>query len=92
MLGQSLPAINEYKSSKLAISGTANPLVTSAQTQALELCADTDCFVSIGPSAVATATTSLYLPAKVPRLYGCNPGDTVSVIGTSGNLYVTEGR
>lgn len=60
-----------------------------ATTKEVRLCSDTDCWISIGASPVAT-TSSVYLPAKFPQVFGCNPGDKVSAIGTSGNLYITE--
>jgi hypothetical protein len=91
------------KTTKVALSGSAQATVVTASaggtgsgslggTRIVELACDTDCFISIGPSAVATLTTSIYLPAKVPVRYACNPGDTVSAIGTGGNLYISEGN
>jgi hypothetical protein len=105
---QSVQGLQWTKTTKQAISGTAAAVQTQggttdggssgtgqlAGTRAVELTSDTDCFVAIGPhgSTTATATTSIYLPAKTPRVYMCDPGQDVSVIGTTGNLYISEGR
>lgn len=63
-----------------------------ASTTLLQLCATIACFVAIGPTPTAAAGTSLYVPANVPVLVGCNPGDKVAVIQATaaGTLYVTE--
>jgi hypothetical protein len=106
MIGRNVIQIT--KCTKQTISGSAAAVQTtqatnggtpssgvggSGGTQFLELCADTACFIAVGPHGSTVATTSsTLLPANVPRLYACNPGDDVSVIGTSGNLYVTEGH
>ena len=63
-------------------------------TTCVEVCSDADCFIRIGSAPVATSDgTSTFLPAKVKRLYGCNPGDKISgiVASSTANLYVTEG-
>lgn len=92
MLETSLPLLYPAgKVTKVAMTTTHADTVLSSTTQAVELCSDTDCFFKIGPGVVTTLTTGTYLPAKTPRQYACNAGDTVSAItAISGNLYITE--
>ncbi len=76
---------------KQSISGSAATVGPFASTTSVvQVCADTDCWIAIGSSPTAT-TSSTYCPAKVALKFACNSGDSLSVIGTSGNLYVTEG-
>lgn len=69
---------------------SAQSAAVGATTKVVRLVSDTDCFVAIGASPVATAS-SIYLPAKFPQVFGISPGQKVAAIGTSGNLYITEG-
>lgn len=91
---QTFEALYPADNAKYSIGASAafsNPM--NANTSVVELCPDTDCFVSIGPAKNTGLTVSngAYLPAKVVRRFACNPSDIISFIGTSGSLYVTEG-
>lgn len=68
---------------------SAQSSAVAATTEEVRLCSDTDCFIAIGSNPTAT-TSSVYLPAKFPQVFGCKPADKVAVIGTSGNLYISE--
>lgn len=68
---------------------SAQSSAVGATTKAVRLCSDTDCWIVIGANPTAT-TSSTYLPAKVPQVFGCSPSDKVAAIGTSGNLYISE--
>lgn len=70
-------------------SSSTQSTVLSSSTKLVRLCADTDCWIVIGANPTA-ALTSVYLPAKVPQVFGCEPSDKVAVIGTSGSLYISE--
>lgn len=85
------PVSPDKNPQKVAISGSsAQSSAVSSTTNCVRLCADTDCFVAIGSNPTATSS-SFYLPAKVPQVLGCSPSDKVAVIGTTGNLYISEG-
>jgi len=84
------PIAPELNPQKVSISGvSASSVAFGSTTKAVRLVSDTDCWITIGDSPTATLT-STYLPAKFPQVFGCNPGQKVAVIGTSGNLYVSE--
>lgn len=63
-----------------------------SQTRAVLISATTDCHVRIGQNAVAVAADTLIRSGWPPLIFGCAPGDIVSVIqdAAAGNLYVTE--
>lgn len=69
---------------------TATPF--NGQTRALLIEATADCHIVIGPSPVATSSSTLIRSAYPPLVFGCSSGDKVSVIQDSagGTLYVTE--
>lgn len=74
----------------VSLSGSsAQSAAFGATAKAVRVCSDTDCFVAFGSNPTAT-TSSIYLPAKVPQVFGIQPGQKVAAIGTSGKLYVTE--
>ncbi len=56
----------------------------------VRLISTVDCWVDIGPSAVAAATTGTFLPAYTPEYFNADSNDVVSVIRTTadGTLYV----
>ena len=75
---------------KVSISGTsAQSSALGATTKSVRLVADTDCWIVIGENPTAT-TSSVYIPAKEICVFGCSPSQKVAVIGTSGNLYISE--
>lgn len=58
-------------------------------TKTVRVVSDTDCWIAFGASPTAT-TSSLYLPAKFPQVFGVVGGQKLAAIGTSGNLYISE--
>ena len=89
--GGTFDALYPGATHKQAISGTAATVGPFLETTTVvQVCADTACFIAIGVSPVATVA-STYCPANFSQKFACNPGDSLSVIGSSGNLYVTEG-
>lgn len=71
---------------------------SSVNATLLYLCPTQPCLIAIGPNPTAHADgsgQSLYMPANVPQIFGCHPGDKVAVIepsgGSAGTLYITEG-
>jgi hypothetical protein len=75
---------------KLTISGSSGASSAfGAQTYQIRVMADTLCFIVIGKSPTAT-TSSTPIPANWPEYFTVAPGMAIAVIGTSGNLYVSE--
>ncbi len=67
--------------------------VTPVAVLAVRLLTDTDCYVTIGPSPVATVTTSMRVKSGFPERFTIHGGDQVAVIpvtGSTGSLNVTE--
>lgn len=61
-------------------------------TTHVRLVSTSDCFVVINPSAVASATTGLFLPASSPEYFPVTAGDQVAVIQSTagGTLNIVE--
>ena len=61
-------------------------------TSHVRLVSTVDCFVSIGPTPTASATTSSFLPASSVEYFPVTQGDQVAVIQstTGGSLNITE--
>lgn len=69
---------------------SAQSTAVAAGTNAVRLCSDVDCWILIGANPTATVTSN-YLPAKVPQVMSCSPGDKVAgIAGGAGNLYISE--
>lgn len=84
------PIAPELNPQVRSISGTtAQSAAFAANAKTVRVCSDADCFIAFGSNPTAT-TSSIYLPAKVPQVFGIVGGWKVAVIGTSGNLYITE--
>lgn len=67
--------------------------VFDANTAAIRVVSDTNCFVSIGANPTAAAATSTRVVADVPETFSVKGGQRVAVIRETldGNLNVTEG-
>jgi hypothetical protein len=65
-----------------------NPVGTSH----VRLVSTVDCWVSFGVGAVASSTTSMFLPALSPEYFPVQQGDVVAVIqsATAGTLNIVE--
>lgn len=50
------------------------------RTQAVLLITDTACCIKIGDNPTAVNTTDMLLPANVPMIYACSPGQKVACI------------
>lgn len=79
-----------------AVAPLANAIITTSGTVdgkrfSIQLCSTTDAHITISPNPTATAN-SLMLIKQRPEIFGCDPGDIVSVIRESadGVLYLTE--
>lgn len=59
--------------------GSTQSSAFGSRTSAIEIVSDIDCHFSVGPNPTASATT-MYLPAKTPRIYGVANGDKIAVI------------
>jgi hypothetical protein len=73
--------------------GTGVAMPTN-QTQHVRLVATSDCWISFGaaPTAVASGTSSIFLPAGVPEYFWVYPGEKVAVIqnAAAGSLNIAE--
>jgi hypothetical protein len=71
---------------------SADSTVLGTNTTVVRLTSDQPCFVAFGSTPTAT-TSSHYLPANVPGLFGVYPGTKIAVIesGSMGSLYISEG-
>lgn len=76
----------------IVTSNVSQSISFSPPSTMLRIFCTADCYVAIGPSAVAT-TASAYMPAGVVDYVGMLPGDSISVlqVSSSGTCYVTAG-
>ena len=70
------------------IAATVGPFLLT--TTVIQVCADTACWIAIGFYPIATFASTFCQP-DISQEFSCNAGDSLSVIGSSGKLYVTEG-
>jgi len=79
--------IGTTRSVSIGASASSTP-VLSTNVKAIRIMADTDCFVRQGGNAT---TNDMPLVANQAERFRCDEiADFVSVIGTTGTLYVTE--
>ena len=82
------------KSQDVAIgaSSTVSTNAFGSATKAVAISVTSACRIDIGPSPVATATSTLLNAGVGPVLFGCGEGDKIAVIqeSASGKLNVTE--
>lgn len=79
-------------SQNLAVGSSSVASTAFAQTtRQVRLVSTADCYIAIGPSAVAT-TSSTFLPGGVVEYIQARPGDVVAAIQStaSGTLNITE--
>lgn len=91
---EEFPAIYLSTSQNVAIGiASVSSVATASTTTVIRVCSTVDCYISIGSSPTATAT-STFLPAKLPEYFGINSGDIVAVIQStvSGTLNISEGK
>lgn len=91
--GSSFQAIYIGATQKVTVgSGSTQSAALAVSTTIVELYADTDCFIAVGPSPTATTSTK-FIPASTVLYYSVQPGSKIAVIQSSagGNLYITEG-
>jgi hypothetical protein len=78
-------------SQKITISGTsAASTAFGSQTYQIRVAADTVCNIRIGDGTPTAVASDSLLPANWPEYFTVTPGQAIAVIGTTGNLYVTE--
>lgn len=85
------PLSPQLRAQKLGLTSShAESSAFGATTKSVRVCSDADCWIAFGASPVAT-TSSIYLPAKTPQVFGVTSGQKLSGITTStGNLYISE--
>lgn len=90
--GNAIQAIRPGTTSNIAVSsvGATNGAAISFPVRAIRVVADVDCFIAIGPGAVATVN-DVPLFAKQPEVFAVADGDRVSGITAtgSGKVYIT---
>lgn len=73
---------------------TGSPMTSPNQTMHVRLVATSDCWIAFGanPTAVASGTASVLLPAGVPEYFWVYPGERVAAIQSSagGSLNIAE--
>lgn len=80
---------NNYDSAfvlKQVITSSSAPIDLMCQRNQINLIADTDCFVNFDKAV--TATGRFLLKANIPMAITDANISTMSVLGTSGNLYI----
>jgi hypothetical protein len=87
--GHPIECLRPATSRNLTITGTSQQVPTPLSTTvALRLWTDTKCFYRVGANPTANLNdTPLFPGVEIIRI---NPGETVAVVGTSGNFNVTE--
>lgn len=70
----------------IVISGSSQQTAAIAAT-AVDIQADTVCYIAIGANPTAALNTGYRIPANAPIRLGMTSGSKIAVIGTSGNFW-----
>ncbi|HZT29502.1 MAG TPA: hypothetical protein VFA33_06445 [Bryobacteraceae bacterium] len=86
----SFPAINPGTTQTLAIGSSSAATAAPIGADVVRLVATVDCYVAIGSSPTATAS-SMFLPAKMAEYFVLAQTDKIAVLQVSsgGTLYIT---
>jgi len=76
---------------QIAYTGAAAPTTALTDERVFRVVTSTDAFIRIGASAVAVATTDMFVPAYTPEYFFVPKGYVISAIrsSTSGTMYAT---
>ena len=72
--------------------GSAASAAFATGVTAIRIVSDVDCYIQIAAAPTAASTTA-FLPAKTPEIFGVSANDKIAARGVSGSgtLFITQG-